>query len=306
MLATAFPDLHWLKKQANTAFGERRSPSGEPLSTSGWPNVIMNAKASHVVRDDIRGPLSIFANRTGSTTVSTGQKRVLLNPGVFFITNDDQYYTLEIGNQPAETANIHFGQTFMREAFRSMSDDPASLLEQPAGEIPTFHNRVVPIDAAFRQIMDSLLEPGHDALAEEERLFHLLTLLVADEARLRKRQQAITALRASTREEIMKRLLQATDYLHTVTDSQPDLDQLARISCLSKFHFLRLFTIAFGQTPHQFISALKLNRARRLLETTNTEVRQIAASLGYRDSSTFSRLFHRHLGVYPSQYRAQA
>ncbi len=306
MLASAFPDLQWLKKQANTAFTDRRTPSGERLTTAGWPNVVMNARGSHVVRDDIRGPLSIFSSRTGATTIATGQKRVTLNPGVFFITNDNQFYTLEIGKQPAETANVHFGQAFMRQAFQSMADDPTHLLEQPTGEIPSFHNRVVPITAPFQQILDSLLEPGKDAMHEEEHLFQLLTLLVADEARLSRRQQAITALRASTREEIMKRLLQATDYIHTMADSQPDLDELARISCLSKFHFLRLFAMAFGKTPHQYISALKLNRARHLLETTTMDVKQIASSLGYRDSSTFSRLFHRHLGVYPSLYRTKA
>jgi AraC family transcriptional regulator len=306
MLATAFPDLQWLKKQADTAFENRRSPSGEPLPSAGWPNVIMNATASRIVRDNIRGPLSVFSNRSGASTVSTAQKRVTLQPGVFFITNDDEHYTLEIGKQVTETANIHFGQSFMRTAFRSMTDDAALLLDEPDGHVPSFHNRVVPINPTFQQVMESLMIPGKEAIAEEEQLFQLLSLLTLDEQRLRARQEALTAMRHATREEIMRRLLRATDYLYSTPDAQPDLDELARISCLSKFHFLRLFSIAFRQTPHQFITTLKIKRAEELLKSSTTEIKHIALSLGFKDASTFSRLFHRTLGVYPSQYRAQA
>lgn len=306
MLATAFPDLQWLKKQADTAFENRRSPSGEPLPSAGWPNVIMNTTASRVVRDNIRGPLSVFSNRKGESIVTADGKRVTLTPGIFFITNDEQYYTLEIGNRITETANIHFGQKFMRGAFQSMTDDAALLLEEPDVAVPRFHNRVAPISPAFHQVMESLMIPGLEAMAEEEHLFRLLSLLTVDEQRLRTRQEALTAMRQATREEIMRRLLRTTDYLYSTPSANPDLRELARISCLSKFHFLRLFTLAFGQTPHQFLTTLKIKRAQELLKSSTTEVKHIALSLGFKDGSTFSRLFHRQLGVYPSQYRAQA
>ena len=306
MLATAFPELQWLKKQADTAFKDQRTPDGRLLPSSGWPNVIMNATALREVRDNIRGPLSIFSNRKGESIVTADGKRVTVSPGIFFITNDEQCYTLEIGNRITETANIHFGQKFMREAFRSMTDDAALLLEEPDVTVLRFHNRVVPINPTFHQVMESLMIPGLEAMAEEEQLFRLLSLLKVDDQRLRTRQESLTAMRQATREEIMKRLLRATDYLYSTPDANPDLDELARISCLSKFHFLRLFTCAFGQTPHQFLTTLKITRAQELLKSSTTEVKHIALSLGFKDASTFSRLFLRQLGVYPSHYRAQA
>jgi AraC family transcriptional regulator len=78
---------------------------------------------------------------------------------------------------------------------------------------------------------------------------------------------------------------------------------LAAISCLSKFHFLRLFKLAYGQTPHQFILSLRVERAKKMLKKTSDEVKVIADSLGFENSATFSRTFLRHAGVSPTQYR---
>lgn len=305
MLAHAFPNLEWLKKQANTSFADRKAINGKPLSIAGWPNVIMNAKASAVVRDGIKGPLSIFANISGQSAVTVDRYRVALPPGTFFLSNAGQFYTLEIGKTSTETANIHFGETFSAGAFRSMKRTPSQLLENESNEAaPAFYNRVIRADATFQQLLSAALRPGITSMEEEQVLFDILCHLVADESQLRKQEDQLKALKRSTKTEIMRRLLLATDYLHSVTGAQPDLDELARISCLSKFHFLRLFKIAFRQTPHQFLTTLKLQQAKGLLQHSQQEVKAIATSLGYKDASTFSRQFYQHVGVYPTQFRA--
>lgn len=306
MLAHSFPDLSWLKKQADSSFADRRAINGRPLPTAGWPNVVMNAKASHVVRDNIKGPLSLFANVSGESSVIVDGHRVVIPPGVFFISNSG-HYTLEIGNARTETVNIHFGQDFSEHALRSMHTKPELLLEgldQPTTS--GFFNRAAIMDERLSLLLKNLITPGRTALEEEQDLYDLLAVLAKDEALLHGRKNLLTALKASTKAELMKRLLKVTDFLYTVTNTIPDLDELARISCLSKFHFLRLFKLAFGQTPYQYITAIKMNRAKAMLTSTSSEVKNIATSLGYPDASTFSRAFHRHLGVYPSQYRAQA
>lgn len=305
MLAHQFPDLHWLKRQANTSFADRKSMSGVSLPFAGWPNVIMNARASDVTRDHIKGPLSLFANLSGHSTITVEKYRVPLAPGTFFLSNADQYYTLEIGKQKTETANIHFGERFSLEAFRSMRRTYSELLEENADEPqPTFYNRVVRSDEAFKIRLAAALVPGQTQLEEDQRLFDILEYLVRDEQQVRRQEDQLRALKQSTKSEIMRRLLRATDYLHSTRDAQPDLNELARVSCLSKFHFLRLFKIAFGKTPHQYITSLKVEQAKHLLLSTTIDAREISSSLGYKDASTFSRQFCQHVGVYPTQYRS--
>ncbi len=307
MLATAFPDLNWLKKQANTSFDDRRGLHGITLPTQGWPNVIMNVKASRVVRDGIKGPLSIFSNLSGKSTVTVDKYRVHLTPGTFFITNAGQFYNLEIGTSTTETANIHFGEGFSQGALRSLEQSPEQLMNDDTLQTTSsFYNRVVRMDADFQKLLTAALAPGKNSLEEDQALFDILTKLVNDEVRLRRQQDQLAALKKSTKEEILKRMLRVTDYLYTVTDAQPDLDELSRISCLSKFHFLRLFKIAFGQTPHQFLTSLKIERAKSLLRSSQADAKAIASSLGYKDASSFSRQFFQHVGAYPSHYRRNA
>lgn len=307
MLAHAFPDLSWLKKQADSSFADRRAINGRPLPTAGWPNVIMHANASHVVRDDIKGPLSLFANVSGESRVTVDGHRVVIRPGVFFLSNSGQYYTLEIGKAWTETVNIHFGEDFSEHALRSMHTKPELLLEgldQPTTS--GFFNRAAILDERLSLLLKKLITPGRTALEEEQDLYEVLAVLAKDESLLHVRKNQLNALKASTKAELMKRMLKVTDFLFTVTDAQPDLDELARISCLSKFHFLRLFKLAFGQTPYQYLTAIKMKRAKALLTATMSEVKAIATSLGYPDASTFSRAFHSQVGLYPSQYRSQA
>ena len=304
MLARQFPDLQWLKKQANTSFSYLKAINGRTLADSGWPNVVMNAKASRTVRDGIKGPLSLFANRSGESIVTVDRRRVVVRPGMFFVSNAGQYYSLEIGNTPAETVNIHFGEAFSDSALRSMHTSPEQQLDgKDNTHSPSFFNRLIGQDPALSSLLGRIITPGRSALEEETDLYDILAWLVRDETVIHQRRAQLAALKASTRTELMKRMLTVTDYLYSMPAAQPDLDELARISCLSKFHFLRLFKLAFGQTPHQFVTAVKINRARALLRDTPADVRTIAVSLGYADASTFSRTFHRHVGVYPSQFR---
>ncbi len=60
-----------------------------------------------------------------------------------------------------------------------------------------------------------------------------------------------------------------------------------------------------GFSPMGFVIHLRLQEACRLLATTNQKLQEIAASVGYSDPFYFSRLFKKHLGLPPSQYRQE-
>jgi AraC family transcriptional regulator len=111
MVFHQFPDLQWLKNQAETNFRNRQAWQGRSLPTEGWPSVVMNVKTNHTFRDNIRGPLSLFANLDGSSIVHAGSKVAKVNSDFFFVSNQDQHYTLEVDSKSeTETINIHFGE----------------------------------------------------------------------------------------------------------------------------------------------------------------------------------------------------
>ena len=308
MVLTKFPDLEWLKHQAENSFENRQSWSGKPLPNKGWPNVILNVSTNHTFRDNIRGPLSIFTNIAGESTVTADRRRISIKENFFFVTNRDQYYTLEIDQRkPTQTFNVHFGEYFTDQVFSSLSLKEDQLLEEPfqfPQERLEFHNTLYYRDNVVNgYILEIKDQPNADPCWLEEKLYDLMGHLLKKEKDLLKIQAKLPALKSSTRCEILKRLLQVTDYIHAHLHEDLSLDQLASVGCLSKFHFLRLFKIAFGRTPYQFISEERIRNGKELIKNTRLEIHEIAKSLGFDNSSSFSRMFFNHVGVYPTQLR---
>lgn len=92
-------------------------------------------------------------------------------------------------------------------------------------------------------------------------------------------------------------------YIRKNLNELNDVDTLAKMTDLSKDHFIRLFKKATGETPIQYITLRKIERAEILLSTTNLSVKDVAHTLGYEDHSYFNRLFKKCVGLTPRDYR---
>jgi transcriptional regulator GlxA family with amidase domain len=68
-------------------------------------------------------------------------------------------------------------------------------------------------------------------------------------------------------------------------------------------YFHRLFKRELGITPFQYMERKRLDEARRLLGDGRLNVKEVAALTGYENPLYFSRVFHRHFGSRPSDYR---
>lgn len=97
----------------------------------------------------------------------------------------------------------------------------------------------------------------------------------------------------------------AKEFLHESFTGNVSLDDLARATNLSKFHLARCFRECTGMAPHQYQKLLRLQAARRLLETGET-VRSAASSTGFADASHLTRAFREWLGVSPGQWALAA
>jgi AraC family transcriptional regulator len=307
MILNEFPDLRWLRSQAEKRFADRRSWTGAKLATTGWPNVILNVSADDIFRDNIRGPLSLFTNVSGDSTVEISRRRIPVKQDFFFISNFDQHYTLEIEKgKPTETFNIHFGDYFCDQVFSSLSQKPDQLLNnyfQEPSERLEFHNRIYHRDELTQKLIMEIRRGADGPVGLEEKLYALIENLLIKEKDLIRIQSRFPALKSSTREEILRRMLIVSDYIHTHLHEDLSLEQLASVGCLSKFHFLRLFKIAFNKTPYQFINEERVRMGRQMIERTRISINEIAYSLGFMNPSSFSRMFFNHTGLYPTQLR---
>lgn len=80
-------------------------------------------------------------------------------------------------------------------------------------------------------------------------------------------------------------------------------DQAARQAQLSPAHFSRLFERELGRTFTDMLNQMRVDRACQLLARTSHPLKQVALECGFRDQSYFTKVFRRHAGRTPRQYR---
>ncbi len=103
---------------------------------------------------------------------------------------------------------------------------------------------------------------------------------------------------------LYRRIVQAKLYMDQHYMEPIDLNNIADEALFSKFHFIRLFKKSYGKTPHQYLTAVRLEKAKLLLQT-GASVIEVCFSIGFESISSFTGLFKTTLGVTPSAYRLQ-
>lgn len=94
-----------------------------------------------------------------------------------------------------------------------------------------------------------------------------------------------------------------TTFMREHLDEPMGLDQLAALVGLSRFHFCTAFRMATGRTPHDWLVALRIERARQLLAHPELKVTEVALAVGYETPSSFAASFRRVTGMTPTAFR---
>jgi len=99
------------------------------------------------------------------------------------------------------------------------------------------------------------------------------------------------------------RLRRVLDYIAENIKDHITLLDLAGIAGYSPFHFARKFTLAMGISPHRYISRIRLESAMAELATGKLPLAQIALNAQFSSQASFTRAFHRAIGVTPKEYQ---
>ncbi|MDJ0781795.1 MAG: helix-turn-helix domain-containing protein [Desulfosarcinaceae bacterium] len=98
-------------------------------------------------------------------------------------------------------------------------------------------------------------------------------------------------------------ILMAQQYIETHYATIESVDTLAKTVGISPRHFKRRFKSATGEPPGKYLQRIRIEAAKDRLETTRDGIEEITWAVGYRDVSSFSRLFKQHTEISPRAYR---
>lgn len=103
--------------------------------------------------------------------------------------------------------------------------------------------------------------------------------------------------------DVLVHLRRARDHVDRHYSEPLDLDTLAGIAGLSKYHFLRLFRTTYGRTPAAYLSERRVERAQDLLRTTNLTVTEVCFAVGFASLGSFSSRFSAVTGETPRDFQ---
>jgi AraC-like DNA-binding protein len=114
---------------------------------------------------------------------------------------------------------------------------------------------------------------------------------------------AAPARRADT--ALLRRMRVAKDAMDADWWQPLDLDAVAARAGYSRFHFVRRFREVYGESPGQYLSRRRIERAQELLRTANLTVTEICMLVGFSGLGTFCTRFKQQVGMTPTEFRAR-
>jgi AraC-like DNA-binding protein len=236
--------------------------------------------------------VSIAAVIEGSFQYRGPAGQAVLYPGAFLLGNSGDCFVC--GHEHAVGDRCVAFQ-FAPEHFAEIAAAVAgsSRFRFPAAMIPA-----VPELARAAAAAESAAKAGSsDRSALDELALRLAERAIAALADPKKRDRA-----PSPRDQ--RRISAALRHIEAHAEEPLDLDTLAGVACMSKYHFLRTFRRITGVTPYNFLLGVRLRRAAVRLSTTRAPVSAIAYEAGFGDLSTFNARFRATFGTTPSVFRA--
>ena len=232
---------------------------------------------------------SVAAVIAGTFTYASERGRALLHPGALLLGNHGACFSCGHEHSAGDVClSAQFKPDYFVEIVATAAGSsnfrfPVSMLQASRDILPE----------------TALLEAkrhGHDRLGLEETLLRFVASVVRSLS-----GHVVEPARGSALDE--RRVSRALRHMELNSEEALDLDALAAVAAMSKFHFLRVFRRSIGMTPYQFLLGLRLRRAAGRLLASSEPVAAVAFESGFGDLSTFNATFRQCFGMSPSQFR---
>jgi len=235
--------------------------------------------------------VSIAAVVEGSFTYVTDTGRFLMHPGALLLGNHAACYQCGHDHGVGDRCvAVHFSPDYFAEIAATAAG--ASGFRFPVGMLPARRD-ILPYAAIL-----AANGGRRDPMAIEVDLIRFTATAMRALS-----GAAASPARVSALDE--RRVGRALRHIERHADDALDLDRLAGVAAMSKFHFLRVFRRAIGVTPYQFLLNVRLRRAASRLLSAPDGISTIAYESGFGDLSTFNAAFRARFGLSPGAFRAK-
>ena len=120
---------------------------------------------------------------------------------------------------------------------------------------------------------------------------------------LQKFREASRNIAGKKKQRANSLMKEACDYIQSNYQKDISLDEISRVLDLSPYYFSKLFKETVGQSFVEYLTSLRIQEAKKLLNDNRLGMKEICQKVGYRDPNYFSRIFKKCVGITPTEYR---
>lgn len=257
-----------------------------------------NAFRSFCIKYVIEGRVHYLKGKKEYTVNSSHYLLACQHPGVEGIVDSSGY---------VKSICIDICPATIAEAYTVLTRKSDCLENYLAGyfDSPEFMESIHPVQStSIGYKLQSLyyeLARGDCRIINKEWFFNLSERMIYQEYGNFLALHEIHSVKPSTRQEILRRLQIAKDFMDDNFLSIESVTDVAQHCSMSAFYFYRRFKEVYKRTPYQYITENKMQYARSLLKDGNNRVSDVATMAGYQDVFSFSKAFKKFFGVSPSE-----
>lgn len=278
----------------------------------------INNGYAHFTSKDLLGVdqktrFSVRFGLKGTQLYQINDAQLRVNTDQFLVMNHETEYsvTSEYGEDVTMLA-FCFNEDFVRDFVSYHQHSQGGLLDHSglydlSQPLPEFSLHTLPMNDLLQKeinhIMGTQLTNQFDEIDNYGIFNDILELVFSSTEDTLRAANDQGVVKRSTKVELYKRLSIARDYMQAHYTEDVNLNELSKVACLSPYHFHRAFKHTFGITPKKFVTALRIEKTKWLLANKSYSVQFICNDVGFKDVSSFTRLFTSYTGYTPSVFR---
>lgn len=224
-------------------------------------------------------------------------EKMLIGPRRICLTPGETTARWQHSGHP-EILQVYLRQSLYEAAVSEMYDCDGSAAEL----VPRF----AILDPLLEQLAIAITNALRDGTAEDGLYIDTLAQMLAVHL-ARMHSTRSRAIRTPRIESISgPKIRRLIDYIEDNLDGDLSLEAMAAEVIVSPRYLPRAFKTAIGQSPHRYVLARRIERAKELLRSTDMPIVDVALASGFSSQSHLSNWFLRDVGISPAAYRRQA
>ena len=306
----AYKGQHTIHKMGGQIYWE--SDSG---AIEGIDNGFALFSSKNLLGENQKTRFSIRFGLNGTQEYQIKDRVLQVNQQQFLVMNAGTEYNVKAQNGEDTTMLAFcFNEDFVSDFVSSHSSSDEDLIDRNGiydliETSPEFPLHTLLVDEEVKPVIRDIIHAKLYLSAYEVDNYsifnRILEMVFADCSAQLHNLENQQIVKQSTKVELYKRLSIARDYIQAHYCEEINLNELSKVACLSPYHFHRAFKRTFGITPKKYVTALRIERAKWLLKNRDSNVQSVCNEIGFKDVSSFTRLFSSYTKATPSAYRNQ-